>query len=290
MYLSKKTLEKLRVLINEETEYRSGPKIIEFFNTLGFRDVYSWGGGFPSRWIFTDDKLSQLNGKPELDQCIRNLFNPINFVEDINKLDGHIAEFNKYLAFDGWKVIRNGKEISFTRSDKIEALTKNVESKNEISEDGFLGQEFKSIPTSKIGLEPTLLPIIEERIIEIEKCMKAKASLSSVIICGSTLEGILLGIALLHPEQFNRSSVAPKEKDGKVKTFQNWTLANLIDVSYDIGIIKEDIKKFSHSLRDFRNFIHPYEQMVGRFSPDEHTSMICFQVLKAAIFQLAAIQ
>jgi len=32
MYLSQKTLEKLRFLINEDMEYRSGPKLVDFFN------------------------------------------------------------------------------------------------------------------------------------------------------------------------------------------------------------------------------------------------------------------
>ena len=45
MILQKKTLEKLRNLINEETEYRSGPKLVQFFNELGFNDTY--GQGFP---------------------------------------------------------------------------------------------------------------------------------------------------------------------------------------------------------------------------------------------------
>jgi hypothetical protein len=45
MILSKKALEKLRDLINEETEYRSGPKLVQFFNKLGFTDSY--GQGFP---------------------------------------------------------------------------------------------------------------------------------------------------------------------------------------------------------------------------------------------------
>jgi hypothetical protein len=84
--------------------------------------------------------------------------------------------------------------------------------------------------------------------------------------------------------------MAPKDKDGKVKTFQNWTLSNFIDVACDIDLIQEDIKKFSHSLRDFRNYIHPYEQLANNFNPNEHTAMICFQVLKAAIFQLAKVK
>jgi hypothetical protein len=48
-----------------------------------------------------------------------------------------------------------------------------------------------------------------------------------------------------------------------------------------------DVKKFSHGLRDFRNFIHPHEQMASGFTPDQHTAEICFQVLKAALATLA---
>jgi hypothetical protein len=48
-----------------------------------------------------------------------------------------------------------------------------------------------------------------------------------------------------------------------------------------------DVKKFSHALRDFRNYIHPYEQMASRFNPDAHTAQICFQVLRAAISALS---
>lgn len=54
MQLQQKTLEKLRNLINEETEYRSGPKLVAFFNELGFSDIYAQG--FLSRWIYTYPK------------------------------------------------------------------------------------------------------------------------------------------------------------------------------------------------------------------------------------------
>jgi hypothetical protein len=46
------------------------------------------------------------------------------------------------------------------------------------------------------------------------------------------------------------------------------------------------VKKYSHSLRDFRNYIHPYEQLSSRFDPDIKTAKISFQVLKAAIADL----
>ena len=55
MIISQKTIEKLRLLINEETEKRSGPKLVTFFNNYGFTDSY--GAGFPSRWMYTESKL-----------------------------------------------------------------------------------------------------------------------------------------------------------------------------------------------------------------------------------------
>ena len=118
MILQDKSLEKLRLLINEETEYRSGPQLVKFFNDLGFNDSYQQG--FPSRWMYTDEKLSQINGTPELDKCIKKLLAPVNFAGRIGDLDNHIKEFNQFLAFHKWKIIRNGAEISFNKLEKIE--------------------------------------------------------------------------------------------------------------------------------------------------------------------------
>jgi hypothetical protein len=50
---------------------------------------------------------------------------------------------------------------------------------------------------------------------------------------------------------------------------------------------RSDTQKFSHSLRDFRNYIHPFEQMSSGFNPREHTAKICLQVLKAAIYEIS---
>jgi hypothetical protein len=58
-------------------------------------------------------------------------------------------------------------------------------------------------------------------------------------------------------------------------------------VACEIDILKPDVQKFSHGLRDFRNYIHPYEQMRSGFTPDEHTAKLCFQVLKAALASVA---
>jgi len=278
--LQKTTLEKLRDLINEETQYRRGCELVFFFNELGFKDTYVQG--FPSRWVYTDSRLEKINGTPELDKCIKKVFAPVNFIGRFSELDKLMKDFNQYLAFDDWKVIRKGKEITFTKAAEIDF----EESKSEIKEDNFLKREFENISIDKIGLDGVITDILKHRFEEIQKCFNANSPLSVIFLSGSTLEGILLGVALNNPKIFNQSKSAPKDKDGKVKQFYLWTLSNLINVASELGLLREDVKKFSHVLRDFRNYIHPYEQMSSRFHPDEHTAKICLQVLKAAIYQL----
>src|SRR5262249_2538594 len=117
--------------------------------------------------------------------------------------------------------------------------------------------------------------------------LAAPAPLAVIFLCGSTLEGILLGTACLHPKEFNQSPASPKDSMAKAKQFPEWTLSDFINVARDLNLIGEDVKKFSHALRDFRNYIHPYHQMSSNFNPDEHTAKICWQVLQAAIVQLS---
>jgi hypothetical protein len=286
MILQEKTLEKLRNLINEETEYRSGPKLVTFFNDLGFNDSY--GQGFPSRWIYTDNKLSQINGAPEIDKCIKKLFAPVNYIGRFNELDKFISEFNQYLAFDNWKITRDNKKIHFVKTSDDELDTFSYEAPEK--ENDFLEKQIDETPLEQLDLDGMITDILNIRFIEIKKCLNQKASLAVIFLIGSTLEGVLLGIASKFPKAYNMASSAPKDKNQKVLPFHDWTLNSFIDVAFEVGHLKKDVKQFSHVLRGFRNYIHPYQQLNERFNPDEHTASICWQVLKAAIHQLSNIE
>ena len=153
--------------------------------------------------------------------------------------------------------------------------------------EGFLNKEFEIPNVQKLPVEFHVAKIIESRLEEARVSLSNRTYLSVIFLCGSVLEGILLGAAQQEPAKFNRSPASPKRPDGKVKPFQEWTLAQFIDVACDINVLKPDVKEFSHGLRHFRNYIHPYEQMASNFTPDEHTAKVCFQVLKAALASVA---
>ncbi|MFT3911488.1 MAG: hypothetical protein QM737_18840 [Ferruginibacter sp.] len=245
------------------------------------------------------------------------------FIANSIKLDIYDSKYAKYgdskanrlRAF--WDIEGNvtvGKLIlellDFWRTEKLVNNTKIEESENELynkclsignkllgketnnqtsdSIDDFLSREYSDVSIKKLNIDSVVIEILEKRISEISKNIKGGASLSAVIMCGSVLEGMLLGIASSKMREFNTSSCGPKNKDtGKVMPFHEWTLSNFIDVAHNIGLLGLDVKKYSHSLRDFRNYIYPYQQMSSGFDPDIDTAKISWQVLKAAISDLS---
>ncbi len=155
-----------------------------------------------------------------------------------------------------------------------------------LTEEEFLGQDFSRISIESLGLAYPIVGSINQRLGEIQKCMKAGAPLAVIFLCGSALEGVLLGVAENNQKKFNTAQASPK-RNGKVNQLHEWTLRDLINVACETEMINIDVKKFSHSLRDFRNYIHPYRQVVEKFNPNMHTAEICQQVLLAALTQLS---
>ena len=147
--------------------------------------------------------------------------------------------------------------------------------------------EIEEINVSQIPIDEVLKPVLEGRMSEMKSCFKAKAYLSVIFMAGSMLEGILLSLANQNPRAFNQANAAPKSKEGRAKAFYEWTLNDLINVAHELGFLRRDVAKFSHELRDFRNYIHPYQQMSERFFPDENTAKICMQVMKGALLQIS---
>lgn len=196
-----------------------------------------------------------------------------------------IAELMEYWRY--FKQNPNAQHIEFSKT--AEKIIGRLSGKPNVLKNfgqDFLDKEFGPLALRNISSAGPLVSILEARVAETLRCFSANSPLAVIFHCGSILEGLLLGVAISSPKEYNQASISPKDKDGNVKQFHQWTLAQLIDVAWELGYLKLDVKKFSHSLRDFRNYIHPYEQLSAKFDPDMHTARICLQVLKAAAASL----
>lgn len=186
----------------------------------------------------------------------------------------------------------NGHELDAPLLEQSRAIVARLLGKSVVggvaqTEKEFLDREYTIPNVQKLPVDMHVIPIIESRLGEARIALSAGAYLSVIFLCGSVLEAVLLGAAQKDPAKFNRAASSPKHDDGSVKKFQDWSLAQLIDTACEIGLLKPDVKKFGHGLRDFRNYIHPYQQMMSGFSPDQHTAKVCFHVLKAAMASVA---
>ena len=238
-----------------------------------YADCFDFGSGSKANrmrgfWNVAEDRLVA-NSINELIEYIENQI----LLERL-----HSSDFPQ-------RLLEKGREIGVRLRGDIQ----DPQNPEDEEEQRFIDRKFDEFSIANLKLEPTVEAVVRQRIKEIEACLSVNAPLSVVFLCGSTLEGILLGLAKQNPQSFNQAYAARK-KDGKVLPFQFWTLDNLINVSRELAILGEDVKKFSHALRDFRNYIHPHEQIRSGFHPHEHTAKISWQVLQAAIFEISAFQ
>ncbi len=175
-------------------------------------------------------------------------------------------------------VVRFGGELP---QDTVAAAA----STTDTAEAALLRRVFRPEAFAQMSLDDAMTRALVERMEEAQRCIEANAHLAAVILCGSVLEGMCLGFGCRHPERVNRAYAACYNKSpGK---FHEWTLREWIDILGRLGDLSPNIEEFGHALRDFRNYVHPAEQLDHHFSPDQHTSRIGFQVVVAAADDLA---
>jgi hypothetical protein len=121
MKISARTVKRLGEIITGDkglSPYRSGPKLVAFFNELGMNHTY--GQGFPSRWSFAEDCIRQFNDTPIMVKIIRSALDPCDYmgatIYDQEKQQDRPADvqealtyLNEFLEFDGYEIVLHGK-------------------------------------------------------------------------------------------------------------------------------------------------------------------------------------
>ncbi len=149
-----------------------------------------------------------------------------------------------------------------------------------IAEAAMLAHLFKPEVFARLPGDADLHAVLVARMREAQRCVEHDAWLSAVILSGSVLEGMALGFGAAHPERVNR---AYAEQYGKgAPRLADWKLHEWITVLTRLRAFSPNVEKFGHALRDFRNYVHPAEQLARGFSPDGHTARISFHVVQAA--------
>lgn len=263
--------------------YRSSSFLTRFFQNIGINAIHD---GSTRKW-WTLEILKQLQ-PADIEKVILRLSDLREYKGSKESLKLAVKSMNEILLMDNLSVGFEGNRSILKRATPIDLnedeILKYQPAQNE---EEFLKQQFtEEIKIGELGFDSIITNYLQSRVNEIQSCPKNKVALGSIFLLGSTLEGLLLATALNNHSVFTSSTSAPKDKTGNIKKIYDWKLNELIDVSYAVGFLGLDIKKFSHVLRDFRNYIHPYQQMSQNFNPDQQTVDICWQVFKSVFSQL----
>ncbi len=254
--------------------YRSKSEINTFFKRA---NVQPQGMSSTRKW-FVLESLQALNGTPQLDNVLVRLASPKEYRGDAAMTQTVINHLNQILQVEGLELALVGVDPQIRMCN---AATSSPKPKD---------IPMESPPDFRFLIQDSLLAdILTFRWVEAQRCFRAEAHLSAVIMMGSILEGVLLHKVEHEMKTSNQAKAAPKDRAGLTKPIQDWSLSALIDVAHEVGWLQGDVKRFSHALRESRNIVHPYVQRISRDCPDGDTCRICWQVIRAAVADLLVI-
>ena len=274
--LDPNTLEQLAGLIcdTDGPHHRQYWQLEKFFTNAGWFGVPPYDDIGRERWT-RELLLSRRDDPASMAQIIRRLADPREYPDDPDSAVAIAERLNRILAFEGLQVsYLNGRPELVERDPafRTPAASAPLSLRADLAE---------------IVHDNALTELLRKRLDEARTCREYGAPLSSVIMLGSVLEGVLNDVAMQHKAEAYRCRLAPKDRDGKPRPISDWSLVQLVDVAHACGWIELDARRFSHELREYRNMVHPARELADMHHPDEDTVAICWNVVVAALNDLA---
>lgn len=122
--------------------------------------------------------------------------------------------------------------------------------------------------------EAALRSIVERDYIEIQKAFVSGCWKSVIILAGGVLEAILID-QLQQKSSLAKSS--PKALKGK--EISDWGLVHLILVAVDLKLVLPGLDKLSHSIREYRDLVHPTVELRSNLKVNPEEARIAIEVL-----------
>jgi hypothetical protein len=137
---------------------------------------------------------------------------------------------------------------------------------------------------SALLTDPRMVMLLVDRAEQSRRAQASGAYLLALFGIGSFVEGLLLSVLMERYPELN--STGFRGRDGRKISANRAGLELLIDTAHDKRLIQFDAKSFMDPVRNFRNFIHPRQQLEHDFLPDEDTVALCWGPVHAVLNDL----
>ena len=116
--------------------------------------------------------------------------------------------------------------------------------------------------------------IVERDYAEIQRAFIAECWKSVIILSGGAIEAMLVDLL----EQ-NRTSAQTAASAPKSTELSRWVLSDLIAVAVELKLVSAGAEKLSHSIREYRNLVHPGNEIRNGLSFGREEARIALEVL-----------
>lgn len=101
-------------------------------------------------------------------------------------------------------------------------------------------------------------------------------------MCGSILEGMLLGVLLQKKQELER-----RYSQGKGKpSLEQWDLIELVEAAEKLGLLGDSVKHLSQAVRLYRNLVHPGRLLREKIDINVEEATIAINTVKIVRQQL----
>lgn len=239
--------------------YRQGFELVKFFRAVGWSVPDGMDGASRRFWTMARLQERRSDGAA-LAQLVLRLADRREYLDEEAAYERVVQQLNALLAIEGYAVV---DERSRPRL---------VENEQDLPRPAMRTPAELTARLDQIVSDREFGAQLQSRLDEAYRCWQTGAPTAAIIMLGSVLEGVLYDVAV------------GQHVSGKAPTDH---LESLINLAGDNRWIAKDVVDYAHVLRDHRNLVHPRKQWKQAYAPEEDTVVIAWQVVVAALNDLA---
>ena len=116
--------------------------------------------------------------------------------------------------------------------------------------------------------------IVERDYGEAQRAYISECWKSVIVLCGGMIEAVLADLLIQNEKLAKSLPGAPKNGD-----ITRWDLVDLIKIAVALKLVSAGVEKLSHSIREYRNLVHPGNEVRNNLRFDAEEARIALEVL-----------
>ncbi|RMI35397.1 hypothetical protein [Nocardia stercoris] len=267
------TIERLaRIIVDNDGPYmRTGRDLEKLLARAGWENPPEYDATPKVPWLI-EHMIDRNDGGQDIERLVCRVCDPVEYHDGEEVASVFRAALNSVLKAEGMAVLDSGGRpiLAEIGSDGMGAVN---------AEPHDLDERIYRLIKDRTTADLLLHRAAEARI-----CQRSGAHTMAVIAIGSFVEGLLYTMLSERCDDCRNGRFIGS--NGEMTSMRQPNLAALIDTAHALEWIQLDAKTFMHTVRNFRNYIHPRLELADNPRFDSDSVGLCWAPVQAMLNDL----